>query len=190
MEDRELVRRLLSKDPEAERHFFHAYRDRLCKVCHYILGYQDPEAEDVTQEAFMAALRKLSEFEFRSSLYSWLFRICMNLCYDRVRRRQSQVVRVQEDLEILAAGPSMEKARWDQDDAKRQKMMDLVAAQKKTLGAPCRDLLEMRDGQTRSYADISKILKVPIGTIMSRLSRCKEALKQLVLAACEGELHG
>jgi RNA polymerase sigma-70 factor (ECF subfamily) len=183
VEDRELVRRLLEKDPEAERYFFHAYRDRLCRVCHYVLGYHDAEAEDVTQEAFMAALRKLPEFEFRSTLYNWLFRICMNLCYDRIRRRQRQIVRAEEKLEALAGQPSVDKARWAQEDAHEQKLLDLVETQREVMGDPCRDLLKLRDTQNQSYAAISEKLKIPIGTVMSRLSRCKETLKQLVLNA-------
>src|ERR1035438_8896787 len=74
LEDRQLVEKLLAKDTDAENYFFRIYRDKLYKVCVYLLGYQDPEAEDITQEAFLAALRKLPEFEFRSSLYTWLYR--------------------------------------------------------------------------------------------------------------------
>jgi len=183
LEDRELVQRLLAKDPEAERYFFHAYRDRLCRVCHYVLGHQDPEAEDVTQEAFMAALRKMPEFEFRSTLYNWLFRICMNLCYDRIRQRQRQIVRAEEELENLAGGASVEKARQVLEDARLQKTLELVEAQRESMGDPCRGLLKLRDTENQSYAAISEKLKVPIGTVMSRLSRCKETLKQLVLRA-------
>jgi RNA polymerase sigma factor (sigma-70 family) len=189
LEDRELVQKLLAKDPGAERYFFHAYRDRLCKVCHYVLGYQDAEAEDVTQEAFMAALRKMPEFEFRSTLYNWLFRICMNLCYDRIRRRQRQIVRSEEDLEVLAGRPSVQKAQWALEDAKRQQMLDLVGSQRDAMGEPCRDLLKMRDTENQSYASISQKLKVPIGTVMSRLSRCKDALRQLVLNAIGESSH-
>src|ERR1035438_3071107 len=87
LEDRELVQKLLAKDPEAERLFFVTYRDRLCKACFYLLGHRDPEAEDVVQETFAAAFDKISEFEFRSSLFHWLFRICMNRCYRSEERR-------------------------------------------------------------------------------------------------------
>ena len=189
MDDRELVKKLLAKDPEAEKYFFHTYRDRLCKACSYVLGFQDPEAEDVTQEAFIAALQQLPRFEFRSSLGHWLFRIGMNLCYSRIRKRQKQVVLLEEEMEGLM-GPVSIKRELDQlEDRERQKLVEVVAAQKEALGDPCRKLLNLRDGEGKSYASIAEVLKVPIGTVMSRLARCKKALKELVMRALKEEMH-
>src|SRR5690349_5071173 len=88
LDDRELVRRLLAKDEEAQRVFFETYWNKLYKACVYILGGRDSEAEDLAQEAFLVALRKLPEFEFRSTLHHWLFRICTYLCYERIRKRK------------------------------------------------------------------------------------------------------
>lgn len=189
MEDRELVKRLIARDAEAERYFFHTYRDRLCKACYYILGFQDPEAEDVAQEAFLAAFRRLPEFEFRSSLFHWLFRICMNLCYDRIRQRQRQIVRVEEELEGLIGPSSVAHEARKEEDAEKHRMMQLVESQREVLGDPCRGLLKLRDEEDKSYAVIAETLKIPIGTVMSRLSRCKEALKQLVLGALREGTH-
>src|SRR5581483_9642476 len=86
LEDRELVQKLLAKDPAAEKYFFQVYHPKLFRTCNHILGYRDPEAEDVAQEAFIVALRKLPEFEFRSTLNRWLFRICVFLCFERIRK--------------------------------------------------------------------------------------------------------
>lgn len=190
MDDRELVRRLLDKDEEAQRYFFHTYRDRLCKACFYVLGYRDPEAEDVAQETFMVALHKISEFEFRSSLSHWLLRIGMNLCYDRIRKRQRQIVRLEEELDSFSGPYSVEAEKRRDEDARRHRTLEVVEEQRKVLGENCRELLRLRGDESKSYAAISEILKVPIGTVMSRLSRCKEALKELVLKALQGELHG
>lgn len=189
MEDRELVRRLLEKDEEAERYFFQTHRDRLCKACFYILGYQDPEAEDVAQEAFMKALQKLPEFEFRSSLSHWLLRIGINLCYDRIRQRQRLVIRLTEELDGLSAPHSMEIERQRKEDVGKHKVLEVLETQKKLLGEPCRELIRLRDEEEKSYAAISEELKIPIGTVMSRLSRCKEALKDLVVRAMREEAN-
>lgn len=190
MDDRQLVQKLLAKDWEAENTFFCTYRDKLYRTCVSLLGYQDPDAEDVTQEAFLVALRKLPEFEFRSSLYTWLYRICVNLCYERIKKRWRQVSHLEEELETLA-GPAAEARQGrEKEEAERSKMLELVEGQKKLLGDPCRNLLELRDGQTKSYAQISLVLKIPMGTVMSRIARCREALKQLVLKALKGEKDG
>ena len=55
------------------------------------------------------------------------------------------------------------------------------------MGEPCRGLLNLRDSQGKSYALISETLKVPMGTVMSRLARCRETLKQMVLQALESK---
>jgi RNA polymerase sigma-70 factor (ECF subfamily) len=183
LDDRQLVQKLLAGDEEAERLFFHSYRDKLYRTCVSFLGYQDPEAEDVTQEAFIVAMRKLPEFEFRSELFSWLYRICVNLCYERMDKRWRQVAFLQEDLEALARPMAEDRLQKEEENAVRDKRLKVLEEQKKLLGAPCQELLELRDVQGQSYADISQVLKAPMGTIMSRLARCRESLKQLVLRA-------
>jgi RNA polymerase sigma factor (sigma-70 family) len=190
LDDRQLVQQLLAKDEKAEQYFFHAYKDRLYKLCVSLLGYQDPEAEDVLQESFIAALEKLPEFEFRSSLYSWLYRICLNHCYNRLRARKRQVVRQEEELEVLAGPLAVDKDRRKTEETKLQAMLEVVETQRSLLGKACRGLLEMRENEEKSYAEIADSLKVPIGTVMSRLARCKEALKQLVLKALKGAHRG
>ena len=92
MEERELVRRVLDGDKSAQTEFFLVHRDRLYRTCVYFLGYQDPEAEDIVQEAFIIALRKLPEFEFKASLNTWLTQICVFLCYKRLHKRHRAVL--------------------------------------------------------------------------------------------------
>lgn len=189
MEDRELVEKLLAKDDEAFRYFYGTYRDKIYKACVYLLGYRDPDAEDVTQEVFLAAIRQLPQFEFRSSLYHWLYRIAMYLCYERIRKRRRHVVSLEEELETaatpLALGPDKV-----QEEKERQKALEVIETQKNLMGDPCKSLLDLREKQGKSYAQLADILKVPMGTIMSRLARCKETLKNLVLNALKEAPHG
>jgi RNA polymerase sigma-70 factor (ECF subfamily) len=189
LDDRLLVQKILAKDAEAERYFFHNYRDRLYKAGAYLLGAGDREVEDVIQETFIAAFQQLPQFEFRSSLSTWLVRICMNRCYERIRQRQRQIVRFEEELEEISGAHSVEKERQKEEDAEKHEMMSVIENQKEIMGDPCRGLLKMRDEEERSYADISKALKIPMGTVMSRLARCKETLKKLVLQALGEKSH-
>jgi RNA polymerase sigma-70 factor (ECF subfamily) len=187
LEDRLLVEKLLAKDREAENFFFRTYREKLYKTCVYILGYQDPDAEDITQETFLAALRKLPEFEFRSSLYTWLYRICVYLCYERLEKRRRQLGQEEEALEALAGPVSLARQQRDEETAEKNMMLALMEEKRELLGVPCRELLNMRDQEDQSYAQISKAIKAPIGTVMSRLARCKETLRRLMAEALEGK---
>ena len=190
LNDQELVQKILAKDPQAERHFFRVHRDRLYRACTYVLGYRDPEVEDVVQETFVAAFQSISGFEFRSSLSHWLVRIAMNRCYERIRKRQRQVVHAQNELEALDGLSSVERDRQKQQDADHHGLLNVIEAQKEALGEPCKGLLRLWDEERQSYASIAEILKVPIGTVMSRLSRCKKALKELVLGVLKEGSNG
>jgi RNA polymerase sigma-70 factor (ECF subfamily) len=190
LEDRELVQKLLAKDEEAYRFFFETYQEKIYQACVYILGYQDPDAEDVAQEVFLAALRQLPQFEFRSSLYHWLYRICMYLCYERIRQRRRLVASEDAELESAAQPLALTRQNREREEKEKSKLLELLKTQKHLLGDPCRSLLELRDEQEKSYAQMADILRVPIGTVMSRLARCKEALKALFLRALKEGSRG
>lgn len=190
MEDRELVQKLLAKDDQAYRYFYDTYQERIYRAAVYLLGYQDPDAEDITQDVFLAALQQLPQFEFRSSLYHWLNRICMYLCFERVRKRRRMLSSLEEELEAAAGAASHQKLDRDLEEKENQKMLELLTDQKKLMGEPCQGLLELREEQHQSYAQIAVALKVPIGTVMSRLARCKEALKKLFLNALKEMSRG
>lgn len=189
MDDQQLVQRVLAGDKEAEQFFFHAHRDRLFKACIYVMGRDEREAEDIVQETFIAAFKGLKNFEFRSSVSHWLVRICINRCYEHLRQRQKQIVRLQEELESMSGPSSVQKEKHRQEDAKHHELLRLIETQRDNLGKPCRKLLELRDGEEKSYAKIAKTLRIPIGTVMSRLARCKEALKKLVVRALREGIH-
>ena len=93
-------------------------------------------------------------------------------------------------LETAALSQAIGRQNKDEEEKEKQQMMELLESQKQVLGEPCRSLLDLRDGQEKSYAQIADALKVPMGTVMSRLARCKEALKTLVLKALKETSRG
>jgi RNA polymerase sigma-70 factor (ECF subfamily) len=185
LEDRELVQGLLKKDAVAERYFYDLYRPKLHKLSTFILGYRDPDVEDAVQETLMAAYANLSGFKFESSFYHWLYRICVFRCHTRLRKRRRNVVGLTDDLEVLARRISMKKADEREQDKEHQMYLEILRDEWKSLDRRCRELLEMRDALGKSYAELAESMKVPLGTVMSRLSRCKEALKALVLRSAK-----
>lgn len=180
MDERELVQKILRGDEAAKTQFFVTHREKLYRNCVYLLGYQDPEAEDVVQETFMTAFEKLHEFEFRSSLSTWITQICIYKCHNRYRQRAKLVSQEHGELDLLLR--SAAKDRQEAGDREQEKRYKLGIIEKclAKIGQECREIVQLREMQELSYIEIGKALKMPMGTVMSRLSRCKKALKTLV----------
>jgi RNA polymerase sigma-70 factor (ECF subfamily) len=183
-QERELVRRVLANEAGAGDEFVLRYRERIYAVCVALLGWQDPEAEDAVQETFGAAWLGLPGFEFRSSLYTWLNQICVRQCYRRIRARSSMALGAENDLAaILGQTASDEGGALRELDEERSRWLKKAV---QALGEACRKLVTMRDFEGLSYAALARTLKAPIGTVMSRLARCREKLKAQARAWQDG----
>lgn len=178
-DEKDLVARLKRRDPQAERWYVESHRDRLYRAAVYFLGYRDPEAEDVVQETLAQGLDRLETFEHRSSLYTWLNQICVHLCYRRVRMRQRLALGAESDLresfELPAQGLD---ALASLLSAERKERLHRALA---GLEDGCRQVLEQRDLKAQPYQEVARKLKIPVGTVMSRLARCRKKLKDALV---------
>jgi RNA polymerase sigma factor (sigma-70 family) len=190
MDDLQLAKAVRAGDPAAEELFFRRYQPRLYKAAAYFLGPRDPDAEDVVQQALLIAFQKLDSYDpKRASLYTWMARICVNLCYQRLDKRRREQATAWEELEA-ALEPQAQARRSAQDEAGRKEaLLALLREGLKRLGEACTRILRLRDQQGLSYAQVGRELKVPIGTVMSRLARCRRQLKDWVQAQGEGGGH-
>jgi RNA polymerase sigma-70 factor (ECF subfamily) len=188
LEERDLVQRVLRGEEKAAQEMVTAYRDYMYKTCANVLGYRDPDAEDMVQEAFIIAFKKLPEFEFRAPLKSWLAQICAYLCYRNIRKRNRMILTLDEDLETLAQKAAKALTEKQDADEERKQKLDFLDGCLRKISEDCRRILKMRGKEERSYAAIGKALKIPMGTVMSRIARCKEALKILVLRSSKEQM--
>ena len=180
MDERELVQKILRGDEGAKALFFITHREKLYRNCVYLLGYQDPEAEDVVQETFITAFEKLPEFEFRSSLSTWLTQICIFKCHNRYRQRAKLVSQEQAELDLLLRPAAQDRQEALDLAQENRYKLDIIEKCLEKIGKECREIVQLREMREKSYIEIGKTLKIPLGTVMSRLSRCKRALKLLV----------
>lgn len=172
------VRRLRLREAAAEAWYVEAHRDGLYRAAVYFLGYRDPDAEDVVQETLLKGLEKLDGFEGRSRLTTWLNHICVHLCYARLRQRQRLAVGAEADLREAFALPSAgEDALHQLLNAEKR---GILQAAMEALDALCRQVVDRRDRQGQPYAEAAAAMKLPLGTYMSRLSRCRERLRKEV----------
>jgi len=180
LSETELIQQVLAGDEAAKTRLYQDHSHRLKPICVHFLGYQDADIDDIVQQTFLIAFQKLPEFEPRSTLYTWLAHICVNLCYERIRRRKKVLVSLQEDLEQMTASlvhsREHDKGVKDKEGRKMQLLEKLIG----TMSEKCRRIIELRDRAGESYAAIGKAMKIPIGTVMSQLARCRETLKQMV----------
>jgi RNA polymerase sigma-70 factor (ECF subfamily) len=180
LNERELVKKILQGDEKAKASFYVTYRDRLYRDCVYLLGYLDPEAEDVLQETFITAFEKLPQFEFRSSLSTWLTQICILKCHNRYRQRTKTVNLEHSELEILLQSASLARQNDRELESEKQRKLRIIGECLENMCPECREIIQLREQQEKSYIEIGRILKIPLGTVMSRLSRCKKTLKVIV----------
>ncbi len=180
-DERALVKKILAGDKDAQRSFYEEQAKRLYPVCVHFLGSQDPDAEDIIQETFMIGFKKLHTFEFRSSLYTWLNHICVNLCYKRLEKRKKLLATEDKDLQNLSLHliDAREDARYEERE-KQDKLRKLETLMD-SMSVHCRKILELRDWKGESYINISRALKLPMGTVMSQLARCRKGLKKLLV---------
>lgn len=165
--DAELLRRHVTGDQEAFGQLFLRHRDRLWAVALRTLGDPD-EAADALQDAMISAFRRAGDFRGESAVTTWLHRIVVNACLDRMRRRAARPVAGGEhDLDLLARTP---QATPDTDVS-----LDVLAALR-TLGPDQRAALVMVDMLGYSVADTAEILGVSPGTVKSRCARGRARL--------------
>ena len=175
--DEEIVR-LALKDKEAFAHLIERYDAKLARYLRR-LGVAVPEdQEDILQNAFIKAYRNLNSFDPSLSFSSWMYRIAHNeaMSFFRARHARPQVV-LDEDSQFLITELKDEDADASALADARLSGAELARALA-ALDPRYRDALTLRYFENRSYAEMSDILEVPVGTVSTLIHRAKRALRQ------------
>jgi RNA polymerase sigma-70 factor (ECF subfamily) len=166
-----LLRRHVDGDPDAFGQLFERHKDRLWAVAVRTLA--DPEdAADALQEAMISAFRRAGSFRGDSAVTTWLHRIVVNACLDRMRRRAARPTAGgdEELIESLAA------ARGPSDPSSASDTALDVNAALRTLSPDQQAALVMVDMLGYPVADAAKVLGVSEGTVKSRCARGRAKL--------------
>ena len=137
------------------------------------------EAADLTQEIFLRVYRHLGSFGGRSSLKTWIFRIAVNHCRDRLSRWRPLTQPLGDDPsegEVAYADPS----RGPEELAVAAEEGRLVAEGLAKLPPVFREAVVLRDIEGLSYEEIAEVLGVRIGTVRSRIARGRDQLRVLL----------
>lgn len=183
MEDKEIIEQVLAGDNNAFGALVERYQTRVYNLALRMCGNPD-DAFDLAQEAFFRAWRGLPGFQFDSAFSTWLFRLSANVCLDwlRAKKRRPTVSLTtvdDEDEEVQLELPDPGKGPEELVLAAE----DRAALTKALNGLPVeyRQILTLRAIDDLSYAEIAGILKIKEGTVKSRLSRARLALRNKLL---------
>jgi RNA polymerase sigma-70 factor, ECF subfamily len=167
------VKRAQAGDPEAFASLVKGVQRPVYGLCLRLLR-TEAEAIEVAQEAFLRAWQNMSRFDASRPFDLWVLAIARNLCLDLLRRRtRLKTEDVDEHAQTLPSGePSVEDGAIARQEKKS--LEDAMA----TLSADDREVLALYYVQKRTTRDIAQVMGVAPGTIMARLFRAREKLRQ------------
>jgi RNA polymerase sigma-70 factor, ECF subfamily len=159
---------------------FMPHLDAAYNLARWLVG-RDDEAQDVVQEAYMRALKKFGQFR-GDNPRGWLLTIVRNTAYTSLKRRATsdRTVLFDEQLHTVPVDPPV-----SEPDLERQR--ERLGAAIGRLPTEFREVLVLYELEGWSYKAIAHALKVPLGTIMSRLSRARRKLRAEFEAGGSGE---
>jgi RNA polymerase sigma-70 factor, ECF subfamily len=175
MDDRDLVGRARRGDREAFTQLIMQYQVPLYNMALRMVGGRE-DAADIAQEAFLRAwekIRTLRDAPFKS----WLFQIAANLCYDHFRRGRRYGVMPEEDQtsNVVGLGIAMPDP---QERAEANERHRLVRESIAALDHDMRVAIILRDVNGMAYEEIAGVLRVPLGTVKSRIARARAQVQE------------
>ena len=186
MTERELVRAAAARDAEAFGALVRLYENKVYHLTLRLCGNEE-DAQDAAQEAFLSAWRGLPSFREEAEFATWLYRLASNAAIDCLRRGKRQRGNLSLDDEELgldapAAGPG------PQELAEGAELRAAVARGLDQLSEDHRRVLVLRELGHLSYEEIAGQLALDLGTVKSRISRARGALRKILLES--GNLSG
>lgn len=182
-DDLEYVAACRRGDTEAFSVLVERHSKKMLNIAYRMLGDYD-EACDVTQEAFLAAFRAIGKFKDEARFSTWLYRIVVNYTKNRLKQRQSLSRHEGASLDEMADGQgdcaaclAAASEGHPGDLLERRELEHHVQKCISALVEDYREVLVMRDIQGFSYEEIQDVLRIPGGTVKSRLSRARVAMK-------------
>ena len=152
-------------------------QERVFRMLARLVGSRD-RVEDLAQEVFLRLFRALPLFRGEAALSTYIHRITVNVAQDewaRRRRHAKDLAIDEETLALTANSPSAEQRTAD------RQLLNLIETALEKLSYPERAALVLYHQEERSYAEIAKILDLPVGTVRTHLHRGREKVRAMVM---------
>lgn len=183
-EDTSLVNKAIGGDIQAFSDIVRCYQSSVYNLCCRYLGSQD--GEDAAQETFIKAFVHRERFKPDRPLRPWLLTVARHLCLDRLRKKKTVSLKESDEETLSSPEPDGESAY-----ASKQTLLALQTGMS-ALPAGQREVVALFHIEGLSYREISEILEIPQGTVMTWLHRGRNALKAIVQGTPENKraIHG
>ena len=171
-EDLVLIQRSQAGDTKAFGELVTRYGTKIFTMACGMVG-NEHDARDLAQEGFLKAWRSIRQFEGRSSFYTWLYRLTMNLTIDSLRRKGGhKEVELDNAMPSFLPGPGI--------NCQRAEIRERVNAALAQLSAEHRAVVVLKELEGLQYCEIAEVLNISIGTVMSRIFYARKHLQHLL----------
>ncbi len=175
-EEAELVRRVQNRDEMAFREIVDRYQSKVFNIIYGILRNRN-DAEDIAQQVFSKIYFSINNFDFRSTLLTWIYKISVNECYDYLRKKKVRKLVYESDFSAEEA-QSME--RTEPDGAKSVEVSlanrDLVVKLLAKISAEDRNLMLLKEVEGHSVEELAAMTGLNENTVKVKLFRARQKL--------------
>ncbi len=178
--ERNLIERARAGDADAFSRLIRGYEDRIYRLAKSVCSGLPSDAEDVYQETFLTAFKKIRGFRSDADLGTWLYRIASNLCFMRYRKKKREpfVPLLDRPHEHDHDGADAPRGRQFRDEsptpeeaARKKELVAHVSGALAKLPVDYRLVVTLRDVEGLSAEETAKILKLSVAAVKSRLHR-------------------
>ena len=175
MDELRAIARAKRGDPEAFAFLVESYETSVYRLALRMCGNAH-DAEEVAQEAFVAAWKGMPSFRGESKFSSWLYQLTSNAAIDFLRRekRHRAATPLDDEVDLAAPGTPQQAAEEAELQQALQQALDALTPEH-------RQIFLLRQMRQMSYEEIGRLLGLESGTVKSRLSRAKKQLRQILL---------
>jgi RNA polymerase sigma factor (sigma-70 family) len=182
VEDSEIIAEALAGDNRAYQKLMDKYHDAIVNFIYRMVRDRE-QVEDLTQEAFIKAFASLRSFNEEYAFSTWLYKIATNNSIDYIRKKKLQMFSIDKPIESKDSDFTFELPD-DSYEPDRELITDqrstMLNAAIEQLPEKYRIVIRLRHVEERSYGEIARMLKLPIGTVKAHIFRARELLyKQL-----------
>jgi RNA polymerase sigma-70 factor, ECF subfamily len=180
LEDSDLIHRALRGDQAAFKRLMKKYHDQIHNLIARIIRDKQ-QIEDLTQEVFVKAFASLKHFNEEYAFSTWLYKIATNSSIDYIRKRKLETFSIDKPIAMEESDFTFELPDTTYQPDKnliQHQRSHLIEEAISSLPEKYRRVIILRHTEERDYAEIAKMLKLPIGTVKAHIFRARELLNK------------